>query len=82
MGAHRPLTFGPDEMGRLKEIVLNGDFQPRAGGGHFRVDDMRERYIESVSEGVSIKRPLKVIAACGKRHGGRIRARCAAQDGR
>lgn len=65
MGANRPLTFGPDEMGRLKEIVLNGDFQPRAGGGHFRVDGIREKYIDSVAEGVSIKRPLKVIAACG-----------------
>jgi phosphomannomutase/phosphoglucomutase len=25
MGAQRPLTFGPDEMGRLKEIVLGGE---------------------------------------------------------
>lgn len=25
MGANRPLTFGPDEMTRLKEIVLNAD---------------------------------------------------------
>jgi len=65
MGANRPLTFGPDEMGRLKEIVLGGDFQPRDGGGHYRVDGMIDRYIESVSEGVEIKRPLKVIAACG-----------------
>ena len=24
MGANRPLTFGPDEMGRLKEIVMAG----------------------------------------------------------
>ena len=32
MGADRPLTFGPVEMGRLKEIVMGGDFQPRAGG--------------------------------------------------
>jgi phosphomannomutase/phosphoglucomutase len=24
MGAQRPLTFGPDEMTRLKEIVLGG----------------------------------------------------------
>ena len=24
MGANRPLTFGPDEMTRLKEIVLDG----------------------------------------------------------
>ena len=27
MGAARPLTFGPDEMGRLKEIVLGGDIK-------------------------------------------------------
>jgi phosphomannomutase/phosphoglucomutase len=65
MGADRPLTFGPDEMGRLKQIVLSGDFQPRAGGGHYRVDEMREKYITSTVQGVAIKRPLKVIAACG-----------------
>ena len=27
MGANRPLTFGPDEMTRLKEIVLNAGFR-------------------------------------------------------
>ena len=32
MGAQRPLTFGPDEMGRLKEIVLGGRFKERPGG--------------------------------------------------
>src|SRR6202521_22253 len=32
MGANRPLTFGPDEMTRLKEIVLNGKFKPCACG--------------------------------------------------
>ena len=26
MGANRPLTFGPDEMTRLKQIVLNAEF--------------------------------------------------------
>lgn len=65
MGANRPLTFGPDEMGRLKEIVLNAAFQPRAGGGSFRVDGMREKYIAAASDGVRLTRPLKVIAACG-----------------
>jgi len=65
MGADKPLTFGPTEMGRLKEIVLGGDFEPRAGGGHFRIDGLREKYIASTSERVSIKRTLKVIAACG-----------------
>ena len=32
MGMGRPLTHGPDEMGRLKEIVLSGQGQPREGG--------------------------------------------------
>ena len=27
MGVNRPLTFGPDEMTRLKEIVLKGRFK-------------------------------------------------------
>ncbi len=65
MGAARPLTFGPDEMGRLKEIVLSGAFMVREGGRHARVEGLRERYIASVADGVSLKRPLRVIAACG-----------------
>ncbi|HEY3718930.1 MAG TPA: phosphomannomutase/phosphoglucomutase, partial [Roseiarcus sp.] len=27
MGAARPVTFGPEEMGRLREIVIGGDFR-------------------------------------------------------
>ena len=65
MGANRPLTFGPDEMGRLKEIVMGGDFQPRAGGAHHRVDGIREKYIEAVVGDTKLTRPLKVVAACG-----------------
>lgn len=65
MGADKPLTFGPVEMGRLKEIVMGGDFQPRAGGGHFRVDGLREKYIKAVVGEAKLSRPLKVIAACG-----------------
>ena len=65
MGAHRPLTFGPDEMSRLKEIVLNGEGVARSGGGYVRQDGVSQRYMDDVAEGVSIKRPLKVVAACG-----------------
>ena len=36
MGANRPLTFGPDEMTRLKDIVLDARFDMR-GGGSLRV---------------------------------------------
>jgi phosphomannomutase/phosphoglucomutase len=65
MGANKPLTFGPDEMGRLKEIVLGGAFKERSGGAYVRVERMRERYIADVASRVKLSRPLKVIAACG-----------------
>ena len=37
MGAQKPLTFGPDEMSRLKDIVLNAKFVERNGGKLIRV---------------------------------------------
>ena len=65
MGAKRPLTFGPDEMTRLKEIVLAGQARPRSGGAFVRVEGMRERYLEAVTEGQRLSRPIRVVAACG-----------------
>ena len=65
MGIERPLTFGPDEMGRLKDIVLNAEFDARGGGSLVKVDDMRARYIASLTKDVKLKNPLKVVAACG-----------------
>ena len=65
MGAQRPLTFGPDEMGRLKEIVLGGQFVERDGGKLIRVEGEAERFIADVAKRAQITRPLKVIAACG-----------------
>lgn len=65
MGANRPLTFGPEEMGRLKEIVLGGAFVERAGGKVTQVEGVRERFIADVVRRVQVKRPLKVVAACG-----------------
>ncbi len=34
MGAARPVTFGPEEMGRLKDIVIGGDYSPELGGAY------------------------------------------------
>ncbi|MDP3854869.1 phosphomannomutase/phosphoglucomutase [Phenylobacterium sp.] len=65
MGAERPLTFGPVEMGRLKEIVLGGQGQYKAGGSLTHVQGFAERFIADVSSRVNIKRPLKVVCACG-----------------
>src|SRR5579871_3608652 len=48
MGAERPLTFGPDEMGKLKDIVLGGKGVERPGGKLTRVDGVMDRYIADV----------------------------------
>ncbi|HVY89811.1 MAG TPA: phosphomannomutase/phosphoglucomutase [Hyphomonadaceae bacterium] len=65
MGANKPLTFGPEEMGRLKDIVLGGKFKPMAGGKLIRVDGVRERYIADVAKNAKLTRKLKVVCACG-----------------
>ncbi|MCG8441148.1 MAG: phosphomannomutase/phosphoglucomutase [Caulobacterales bacterium] len=65
MGANRPLTFGPKEMSRLKEIVLSGASVARAGGGYVRQHGVRERYIEDLVKGGPIGRTLKVVCATG-----------------
>jgi phosphomannomutase/phosphoglucomutase len=65
MGAARPLTFGPDEMSRLKEIVLGAKFQPRDGGSYRFVSGFAERYIADLTDRPKLKRKLKVVVACG-----------------
>ena len=35
MGFERPLTHGPDEMAELRDIVLNGEGQPKGGGAYW-----------------------------------------------
>ncbi|MBY0420661.1 MAG: phosphomannomutase/phosphoglucomutase, partial [Parvularculaceae bacterium] len=65
MGAERPLTFGPDEMGRLKDIVLGGAGRAAPGGAYRYIEGLRERYIADLASGPKIGRRLKVVAACG-----------------
>jgi phosphomannomutase/phosphoglucomutase len=65
MGANRPLTFGPEEIGRLKEIVLGAEFKLKAGGGFEYHDNFRDRYIADLTKRGKFKRKIKVVAACG-----------------
>jgi phosphomannomutase / phosphoglucomutase len=65
MGAARPVTFGPEEMARLRDIVLAGDYGPEAGGGYEFIPDFPARYIADLTSRAKLRRPLKVVAACG-----------------
>ncbi len=65
MGIEPPLTFGPDEMSRLKEIVLQGQSKSRGGGGYQFVPGVRELYMNDLCKGIKLKKKIKVVAACG-----------------
>lgn len=65
MGIEPPLTFGPDEMSRLKTLVLEGQSKARAGGSYRYVDGVREMYMDDLVGDIKLKNKIKVIAACG-----------------
>jgi phosphomannomutase / phosphoglucomutase len=65
MGARRPLTFGPEEMGRLKDIVLGAKFDLRSGGAYEFVPDFPALYMAELTRGRKIARRLKLVVACG-----------------
>ncbi len=65
MGAERPLTFGPELMGQLKNIVLEQKFKSSGGGSYNYVDGIKEKYINDLVDGKKISRKLKVVVACG-----------------
>ena len=65
MGANRPLTFGPDEMTRLKDIVLGATFKLPGGGSYAFVENFPARYIADLTKRPKLKRKLKVVCACG-----------------
>ncbi len=65
MGMNRPMTFGPDEMTALKEIVLSGRAETRVGGRYIFVENFAARYIASLTDRPKLKRKLRVVAACG-----------------
>jgi len=65
MGFDRPLTFGPEEMTALKQLVLAGAGATAAGGGYVFVPDIGQRYMAALTERPRLARKLKAVAACG-----------------
>lgn len=65
MGIERPLTFGPDDMAELRDIVLGNQQQSRSGGSLARVEDIYEKYAADLLGRGTITRKLKVAAVCG-----------------
>ena len=65
MGFERPLTHGPDEMNRLRDIVLNGETIAREGGKYEFVEGVKEAYIDDLVGDFKMTRKLRIVCATG-----------------
>jgi len=65
MGFERPLTHGPEDMARLRDIVLGGLGVARSGGQYRRVEGVKVAYIADLVGDFRMRRPLRVVCATG-----------------
>ncbi|MEM1344513.1 MAG: phosphomannomutase/phosphoglucomutase [Pseudomonadota bacterium] len=65
IGFERPLTHGPAEMGRLKQIVMQGLGTLREGGRYVPVEGVAERYMDDLVGDFRLSRKLRVVCATG-----------------
>jgi phosphomannomutase/phosphoglucomutase len=81
MGMERPLTFAPDDMNALKEIVLEGRFEMPGAGKYIVVPDLAERYMAALLQRPKLMRPLKAVVSCGNGTAGAFAPRVLAELG-
>ena len=65
MGIERPVTFGPEEMADLRDIVLSGAFDVAGGGSYVFHPDFAARYIRDLADRPALKRRIRAVVACG-----------------
>lgn len=65
MGCNRPVTFGPEEITRLKEIIFNASYDLSKGGTYTQVENFRDVYLADLLKRPKLTRKLKVVVACG-----------------
>ena len=65
-GIEKSLTFGPDEVDEIKKIALSiKDFQAKNNGTYEFKNDLRQDYLNYLTQGYKVKNKLKIVAACG-----------------
>ena len=83
MGMQRPLTFAPDDMTALKEIVLGGALRRRDRRRplHLRARHARALHGRSAGSGRNCCGPMKVVVSCGNGTAGAFAPRVLAELG-
>jgi len=65
MGCEPPVTFGPEDMAELRDIVTSGGFRA-ASGGSYRFDaTLRDAYLADLARRPPFARRIRAVVACG-----------------
>ncbi len=70
-----PLTAGPEDIARIRALVLEEPPSPRPGGKVERHEGMAERYLEDLAAGGPVDSPLRVLCATGNGTAGKFAPR-------
>ncbi|MEG9861973.1 MAG: phosphomannomutase/phosphoglucomutase [Parvularculales bacterium] len=65
MAMEPTVTFGPDDMAQLRDIVLGGKFERTGGGRYHYVEGFNERYLSNLTNRPVLSRRLRVVLDCG-----------------
>ena len=64
MGDQKTLTFGPEKISELKELISNSEF-PDIEPGKYIFKNINNDYIDDLTSKITIKRKIKAVVACG-----------------
>jgi phosphomannomutase/phosphoglucomutase len=81
LGCDRPVTFGPEDMQELKQLVLDSDFDLVGGGSYRFHQNFAQTYIADLVARGPFRRKMKVIAACGNGTAGFVAPRILSELG-
>ena len=65
LSAVPPLTAGPEDIARIRELTLNRQGIEHEGGKHLDRPGTTDAYVDELTRGIRISRPLKVVCATG-----------------
>ncbi len=65
MGLQFPLTFSPDNMSALKDIVMNADFDCDDSGKYILLKDLAQHYKQDITQAKQNDYNIKAVIACG-----------------
>ena len=65
IGMDRPVTFGPEDMSALKDLVLSGAAPTDQRGTWRAIENFAQRYLDDLVKAGPVTRPLKAVVACG-----------------